>query len=486
MSPWRGLVAGILTAAALVAAPWHASATVTPPTVSYSAAGKAYTATVTGSSDTVTVGLTSGAPAKLTFAAGSGTPLVDTSAAALCVAAVDHVECDYTNLPGVVVNGGTGNDVLRIAAHLSSSATLNGGAGNDVLSGDKEPDSFVGGAGFDTVDYSNRIVGVSVILDAANGGEPGENDSLTGIEGVVGGNGNDTIVGNAGDNTLSGGPGNDTISGAAGNDVIHGDDGTDDLRGDAGDDSIYGDAGSDLISGGDGTDALFGGADSDTIDPGAGSGDFVSGGDGIDTATYATRTASVLLSLDGQSNDGEIGEGDDISTDVENLTGGQGNDTLVGNAAVNRLDCGPGSDTVTANAGDTVLNCEIRTGPPSPPTPTPTVPAGPTPLGATVAARFRPSRDGRTRVARLDALSLPSGATVTLTCSARHQGACPFKRKSYVATGTLHLVAAFKKRALPTGTVVRVTMSAPGTTIRTVTYTMRRKHQPRTVLGELV
>jgi len=42
---------------------------------------------------------------------------------------------------------------------------------------------------------------------------------------------------------------------------------------------------------------------------------------GIDTADYSLRTNDVTASID-VCNDGEVGEGDRIQTDVENLTGG--------------------------------------------------------------------------------------------------------------------------------------------------------------------
>ena len=49
--------------------------------------------------------------------------------------------------------------------------------------------------------------------------------------------------------------------------------------------------------------------------------------------TYASRTADVSVSINGAADDGEAGEGDDVQSDVENLTGGAGADTLTGSAA---------------------------------------------------------------------------------------------------------------------------------------------------------
>jgi Ca2+-binding RTX toxin-like protein len=69
--------------------------------------------------------------------------------------------------------------------------------------------------------------------------------------------------------------------------------------------------------------------------------------------TYADRTAPVNVSMDGVANDGETGEGDNVS--AEQLIGGRGDDTLVGNGFRNYLDGGPGRDTIDAGAGDDAI-----------------------------------------------------------------------------------------------------------------------------------
>ena len=121
--------------------------------------------------------------------------------------------------------------------------------------------------------------------------------------------------------------------------------------------------------GGDGNDVISGGPGQDLIDGGFGA-DVLNGGSGLDTVTYQTRTASVRASNDGVTgDDGQSGEGDTIATDVENLWGGSGWDTLYGNDQVNwlygldgwdtlygrggndRLDGGDGNDTLDGGAG---------------------------------------------------------------------------------------------------------------------------------------
>jgi Ca2+-binding RTX toxin-like protein len=108
------------------------------------------------------------------------------------------------------------------------------------------------------------------------------------------------------------------------------------------------------LSGGDGDDTLRGGAAGDTFN----------GGAGEDVVTYDDRTSGISASLDGQANDGLPAEGDRIGTDVEDLTGGAGNDTLTGDLRDNVIDGGPGgdvisggrgADTLTGNAGNDVV-----------------------------------------------------------------------------------------------------------------------------------
>jgi Ca2+-binding RTX toxin-like protein len=73
------------------------------------------------------------------------------------------------------------------------------------------------------------------------------------------------------------------------------------------------------------------------------------------TGTAGTRShaASAALYYDG-SNAG--GEGDRIATDVENLIGGSGDDTIVGNLGDNQLEGGGGNDTIFGVGGDDVLD----------------------------------------------------------------------------------------------------------------------------------
>ena len=122
------------------------------------------------------------------------------------------------------------------------------------------------------------------------------------------------------------------------------------LKGNEGDDTLTGSSHNDLIDGGTGNDMMQGGLGNDT---------FV-GGAGFDTVSYADRSNAVKVSLDSTrlwtaGQNGETGENDAIPSDIENLTGGAGNDSLRGNASANIIHGGAGNDTIEGAAGNDAL-----------------------------------------------------------------------------------------------------------------------------------
>jgi hypothetical protein len=86
----------------------------------------------------------------------------------------------------------------------------------------------------------------------------------------------------------------------------------------------------------------------------AGSGpDVYAGGDGEDSVLdYTGRSAPVNITLDGQADDGQAGEGDNVGTDVEDATGGSAADTIVGSASDNELAGGGGDDAIAGGDGN--------------------------------------------------------------------------------------------------------------------------------------
>jgi Ca2+-binding RTX toxin-like protein len=154
-----------------------------------------------------------------------------------------------------------------------------------------------------------------------------------------------------------------------GNDVFHGGDEQDTVDGGNGNDEIHGGAGADRLSGGPGNDLLDGGggdthhrfdpayanavsgAYPDILDGGPGA-DLIQGGGGdFDRVDYSSRTEPVSVTLDGVANDGQAGEGDNVMPDVEDVTGGAGDDFLRGDSVSNTLVGGPGNDVIDGGGG---------------------------------------------------------------------------------------------------------------------------------------
>ncbi len=120
----------------------------------------------------------------------------------------------------------TGNNSSEQLTGTDAGELISGLGGDDVLTGYGGRDTFDGGQGNDTVDYSYEPVGIDATINLATGTAifPGYyTETLTSIENVWSGAGNDTITGTTGDNDLRGGPGNDIITAGAGNDIVYGD-----------------------------------------------------------------------------------------------------------------------------------------------------------------------------------------------------------------------------------------------------------------------
>jgi Ca2+-binding RTX toxin-like protein len=144
--------------------------------------------------------------------------------------------------------------------------------------------------------------------------------------------------------------------------ILEGGNQNDQLRGGAGNDKLLGGTQDDDLNGGGGNDSLDGGSEDDSLDGGVGA-DSMIGNTGVDFATYADQTGPVNITLDGLANDGGVPDSfaDNVSTDVENVKGGSGADTitgstldneLTGNAGNDTLDGGAGNDKISGSAGD--------------------------------------------------------------------------------------------------------------------------------------
>jgi VCBS repeat-containing protein len=145
------------------------------------------------------------------------------------------------------------------------------------------------------------------------------------------------IKGSNGQNTLNGTNANDEMFGLANDDTLNGGDGNDVLDGGGGRDTLRGQGGDDLLIA-DSSDGI------------------VNGGDGIDTASFEGVNVGLRLNIRteeavviGQSTAfGRLQE-------IENLIGGTGGDTLIGDSGANRLEGGAGDDTLSGLSGEDII-----------------------------------------------------------------------------------------------------------------------------------
>lgn len=255
----------------------------------------------------VDVDLVAGGPP--TFAGGDATG--DTNVADDCEGIVGSAHDDILAGDGGrnLIIGLAGDDQLLGRGGRDA---LSGWDGDDTLDGGPGDDSMFGGdqssyylcaaqaegdlllwAAGDTVTYANGPGPVQVDLGAGTATGAQGNDTIEGVEGIVGSPGGDLLKGNAARNVIVGGHGHDTINGAAGNDCLGGeagDDfvsgslGRDTLHGGSGDDVLHGNRGRDGLAGGSGGDALLGQRGNDMLYANDDEFDTVMGGPGVDGA----------------------------------------------------------------------------------------------------------------------------------------------------------------------------------------------------------
>ena len=226
-----------------------------------------------------------------------------------------------------VVAGGEGNDQLSDG---TGADTVSGDDGQDVVIAamDEAADTYDGGAGVDTLDYSAALMDVVIDLVAANasGAEIGT-DSITNFEVIKSGEGDDELTGSDDDETLIGNGGDDVIAGGDGADILDGG------------------AGNDVIADGEGADCVLAGTGDDIVLAAAdGSNDIYSGQAGSDTLDYSQSSQGVLVDLNtGQATGFDIGH--DVISGFEQVVGSTGNDHMnIGTTAM-ILEGNGGSDT---------------------------------------------------------------------------------------------------------------------------------------------
>jgi len=317
-------------------------------------------------------------------------------------------EADFvfgTDLAAESLEGGGGNDYLYAGA---GDDQVDAGDGDDSIIGGAGAgnDTYLGGPGTDQVSYTSSATSITVDLaaGAASGSEIG-NDSLSGIENIVGGQASDTIRGDAQANLLDGYTGADLIEGRTGNDTLIGGAGDDTLRGGDGADtvqfsgprdaytvawsaatssftvtsasegsdqitevevfafsdgtfatssfqvtpgvSLVGTAGNDTLEGGVDDDTLVGLAGNDRLSGGLGGNDSLDGGEGNDELFGGAGNDTLVAG--GGVNVGSM-------PGYNALWGEGGDDSLMGGSANDNLQGGPGSDTLRGGEGDDQLS----------------------------------------------------------------------------------------------------------------------------------
>jgi Ca2+-binding RTX toxin-like protein len=291
---------------------------------------------------------------------------------------------------------------------------LEGRGGDDVLIGG----DLVGDFSLDFASYESSPAGVLVRLQGLGSDTQtalafdgyGTQDTLIGIEGLIGSRFDDTLTGNSLNNVLAGGLGNDTLDGKGGIDTV---DYSRDHFFDAGDtadqvvvrlgingasgtgaefkafanpfgppfivqvstdtlisiENVTGTAGPDTIVGNELSNVLDGRGGNDNLDGGLGN-DTLIGSAGTDTASFQSHdglTGEIgkislgLSGADGSATYGSVFNGvflpieTDVLRSIENVTGSALAETIVGNELSNTLDGRGGNDTLDGGLGNDLI-----------------------------------------------------------------------------------------------------------------------------------
>ncbi len=337
------------------------------------------------------------------------------------VSSVSGIVGGFTIASDVVIEsaiGGQGND--RIYGNDTNNSlygkngndTLTGLSGNDWLDGGLGDDKLVGSAGVDTASYmtatGNMVIDLRKVSQQSTGSAG--MDTLTGIENIVSGAGDDKLTGNAEENRFVAGAGadrifgyegNDVAAAGAGNDYYSGGTGVDTLDfstmrgaanvnllltvrqntlvagldefhsfenivGTAFSDSLRGNNVANLIKGGNGNDTISGGGGLDQLQGGNGN-DVLDGGTGADLMWGGTGNDRFVFDNSGDAASEQAGQGTDAIASYVNVSGRGIDDavaayakgsiekfTLLGSAAVNATG-NSAANIITGNDGDNVL-----------------------------------------------------------------------------------------------------------------------------------
>jgi Ca2+-binding RTX toxin-like protein len=281
-----------------------------------------------------------------------------------------------SSIEDITLLTGRGNDTVygTNTANVISTGlgddTVHARGGIDIILGGNGKKLIDGGDGYDFFVYKSAKVGalyegltLSLTLQGTAQVSGGLTVTLTNIESLIGGRGDDTLTASDTGNYLGGSLGNDVLQGGASDDYLTGDGslttytlsypyyvepaggGNDKIYGNGGNDRMFGGTGDDLLDGGEGADTMTGGAGTDTY--------FVDNvGDkviettlaGTDTV-FSTATAYTL----GTRVENLILKGNAVGADGNNL-----DNVLTGNAQDNQINGRGGTDTMAGGLGNDI------------------------------------------------------------------------------------------------------------------------------------
>ena len=212
------------------------------------------------------------------------------------------------------LTGGGGTDTIVIDASTNTAAKFSGGLVPNYLLYDEATNTgFTLNADVEALEFTGNATGAALGLTGVFGGTG--NDKLVGLDGndvFNGGDGADTIRGGGGNDTLTGGSGVDEMAGGAGDDVFYVDNALDIVIEQAGHgaDTIFAsvdyalasdtrveflraDAGATglALTGNQGANVIVGLTGNDTLTGGAGA-DTLTGGGGVNVFVYTALTDS--------------------------------------------------------------------------------------------------------------------------------------------------------------------------------------------------
>ena len=255
-----------------------------------------------------------------------------------------------------VIRGNGGND--RITGGLGADS-LSGGSGNDSLTIDNLDTNVQGGLDVDTVTVTGATSAVN--LNLAAGQIETVSAATSTFDNVFDATGATWVV------SITGGSGNDSLYGGVMNDTLIGGAGNDQLFGNGGNDRLTGGLGNDWFEGGEENDFLtidnldlhvVGGGGSDQVN--------VTGALGpvslnlaigfIEIVSATTSTYNNIFDASGALWRVTItgGTGNDLilgGTQDDMLNGGTGNDIIVGGSGNDRMDGGTGRDLLVGGLG---------------------------------------------------------------------------------------------------------------------------------------